>query len=179
MNRTILFACLLLAPLPVRAADVECHTGEIFSVAVETYDDEPGARFAVSATSREPKDKTCRFDPSQAEFIIGEKGDPLWFGALKDRFLVLTRSTGPQGDLVVHDLAARKKVLDVPADEFEIDGQSLIFWQRGEAASADNCPTFTQNEANGMGSVLATGMVLDLASGKIAETGETRCQATQ
>ncbi|MFM2281459.1 MAG: hypothetical protein RLZZ444_3690, partial [Pseudomonadota bacterium] len=87
MNRTLLFTSLLLAPLSAQAADVECHSGELFSVAVETYDDEPGAHFAISAASREPADKTCLFDPSRADFIIGEKGDPLWFGALKNHFL--------------------------------------------------------------------------------------------
>ena len=53
MPRPIAFASLaaacLLAPLPVFAGEVECHANKEYAVAVQSYDEDAGAQFAVTA----------------------------------------------------------------------------------------------------------------------------------
>ncbi|CAN7638553.1 hypothetical protein LJR030_001780 [Rhizobium sp. LjRoot30] len=183
MPRPITFASLaaacLLAPLPVFAGEVECHANKEYAVAVQSYDEDAGAQFAVTALKGKKKPASCRFDADKADLVIGEPGDPLWYGDQTGKYLILTRSTGPQGDLVVYDLSTGKSVLDVPADEYEVSGGKLAFWERTGEATAENCPSFAENQANGMGSAVAERKQLDLKSLKISKTGEERCDATQ
>jgi hypothetical protein len=91
----------------------------------------------------------------------------------------LNRSTGPQGDLVVYDLESGKPILDVPADDYELKGSAISFWQRMETATAGNCPDFAENAENGFGSVTATLKVLDLDTKAVTATGESKCVAVQ
>lgn len=145
----------------------------------KSYAEEPGAQFTVRAVSEGKAKKGCRFKASAKDFVIGKPGDPPWFSALEGRMLVLTRSTGPQGDLVVYDLVKRKPVLDVPSDSHEIEKDGLSFWQRIGEATAKTCPEFAEHQANGFGSVIVQRKLLDLSSGEITQTAEKRCEAVQ
>lgn len=168
-----------LATSATHAAEVECHANKRYHVAAETYPEDAGARFAITALEGRKKPKTCAFDATRADFVIGAAGDPLWFDKLAGRFLVLRRSTGPQGDLVVYDLDSRKPVLDAPADDYALDGKVLRYWERTAEATAATCPAFAEHQANGMGSVIAQEKTLDLATLKGGPTGKSRCDATQ
>ncbi|PWE56557.1 hypothetical protein DEM27_09255 [Metarhizobium album] len=183
MPRPIAFASLaaafLLTPLAAMAGEVECHANKEYAVAVQSDDEDAGAQFAVTALRGKKKPASCRFDADKADLVIGEPGDPLWYGDQSGKYLILTRSTGPQGDLVVYDLSTGKAVLDVPADEYEVSGNTLAFWERTGEATAENCPGFAENQANGMGSAVVERKQLDLKSLKIDKTGEERCDATQ
>ncbi|MBX9455745.1 MAG: hypothetical protein KL863_06785 [Rhizobium sp.] len=156
----------------------QCHSNEAFHVVALPYPDDAGNRFAVSRqTGEAPAD--CVFDEAKADVVIGQAGDPLWFGDLSGSSLVLSRSTGPQGDLVVYDLDSGKAVLDVPSDEYELKGGRLFFWQRVAQATPETCASFAENEANGLGSVIAVLKTLDLKTKAISETGESKCVAVQ
>jgi hypothetical protein len=180
---TLLFAlglayacsCVSLA----EAANVECHSNKQFFIAAKPFDDEPGSLFAVTALAHKPAPKTCSFDADHADFVLGQKGDPLWYGDQAGKYLILQRSTGPQGDLVIYDLATRKLVLDVPADDFSVEAGSVAFWERTEAATAGNCPNFAENQANGLSSVISKRRLFDPASAKISDTKDERCDAVQ
>lgn len=177
MNRLACTLTLLttFAAAPALAQAPVCHDGDRFRVAALEYADNAGTRFAVTPVdSGEP----CAFDES-ADFVIGSEGDPLWFGALRDPYLVLTRSTGPQGDVVVYDLAAKAKLLDVPADAFADDDAGVTFWERTEAGTERNCPRFAEYQANGLGAVIAVETRFDFASRQSTPTGNRRCDATQ
>lgn len=161
------------------AAPVECHADKDFHVAVRPFEDEPGALFAVTALSGRAAHRTCAFDTSSSDFVIGKIGDALWYQDLAGKYLILQRSTGPQGDLVVIDLSTRKTVLDVPSDDFTLDGGTLTFWQRGAEATPANCATFKDNAANGLGSVIVSRKLFSITSGKVTLTKDTRCDAIQ
>jgi hypothetical protein len=163
----------------LRAADIECHANKRYHVASETYSDDAGARFAITDLHGGAAPKRCIFDAAAADFLIGTKGDPLWFDTLAGRFLVLRRSTGPRGDLVVYDLDSRKPVLDVAADDYGLDGETLRYWERTAEGTASTCPAFAEHQANGMGSVIAVEKTLDLATMMGKATGNSRCDATQ
>jgi len=168
-------SCVSLA----EATPVECHVDKDFHVAVQPFKEDPGALFAVTGLTGKIAPKTCKFDPQSADFVIGKNGDALWYSNLAGKYLILQRSTGPQGDLVIIDLTTRETVLDAPSDDFSLEGDTLTFWQRGEEATAKNCATFRENTKNGFGSVLATLKRFSIASGKVNATASTRCDAVQ
>lgn len=159
-------------------AEPQCHSSERYHVAALPHDDDTGNRFAVTRLEG-PAPTACLFDETRADFVIGTSGYPLWYGELAGDSLILSRSTGPQGDLVVYDLRTGKPMLDVPSDEYEREGDRLSFWERKARATAGTCPEFAENEANGLGSVMADLRTLDLKTGAVSETGESKCVAVQ
>lgn len=173
--------CLAISalPRPVLAAEPQCHANEGFLVVVQEYEDEPGSQFAVSVLDGSAAPQDCLFDPAQAGVVIGEKGDPLWFAELTSDFLIATRSTGPQGDLVVFALPSGEAVLDVPAGDYAVEDGSISFWQRGAQATEENCPQFAEHRQNGLGSVISEHAVFDLDARVLEKTGDVRCDATQ
>jgi hypothetical protein len=168
--------CVLLSSASM--AEPQCHSNDRYHVVARPYPDDAGNQFAVTRLKGSAP-STCVFDESKADIVIGEKDDPLWYADLSDDSLILSRSTGPQGDLVVYDLASGKPVLDVPSDEYELKGKLLSFWQRTEPATAETCPGFAENEANGLGSVTAVLRTFDLETRALSETGESKCVAVQ
>lgn len=169
---------LFLLALPVAAQEIECHSSGAFRVAVKPYAEEPGVQIAVTSVKAGDA-ATCAFDAATADRVIGEAGDPLWFHTLAGNILVLTRSTGPQGDVVVHDLAKGTVLLDAPSDAFEVSDGKLVFWERSGEANAGNCPDYAEHQANAMGSVIAVEKTLLFADGTVAASGASRCDATQ
>ncbi|WP_117191226.1 hypothetical protein [Rhizobium terrae] len=161
------------------AQDVECHSNKDFLVAAKSYQDEAGSQFAVTALAGKPKPAKCVFDMRKADFVIGTPGDPLWFGEQSGNLLILSRSTGPEGDLVIYDLKTRKAILDVPSDDYALENGRLTFWQRTAQATRKNCPSFARNKANGMGSVISVEKTFDFAANTVKDTGRSRCDATQ
>lgn len=173
-----LLACGCVSLSSASMAEPQCHSNDRYHVVAQPYPDDAGNQFAVSRLKgAAPAD--CMFDESRADLVIGKVGDPLWYADLSGDSLILSRSTGPQGDLVVYDLKTGKPLLDVPSDEYELKGNSLVFWQRTAQATADTCPSFAENEANGLGSVTAVLKTLDLETQAVAETGESKCVAVQ
>jgi hypothetical protein len=175
---TLLACGPLLCVSLANAAEPQCYTNQRYHVAANPLPDEAGNTFAVTRLDGGTAPAACAFD-DKADLVIGTAGEPLWFGELADDSLILSRSTGPQGDLVVYDLASGNAILDVPSDEFERQGNRLTFWQRMAQATADNCPDFAENTANGFGSVTAVEKVLDLATRAVSETGKSKCVPVQ
>lgn len=169
--------CVSLAPASV--AGPQCHTTRDFLVVEQPLPEDAGNRFAISRLEGRQAAATCKFEESKADFVIGSAGDALWFGEIAGHTLVLNRSTGPQGDLVVYDLDSGKIVLDVPADEYVLKDEAITYWQRTERATAVTCPSFAENEANGLGSVIAVEKTFGLAGRTVTDTGASKCVAVQ
>lgn len=162
------------------AQGLECHSNKEYLVAAQAYkDNEAGMQFAITGLRGKKMPRGCVFDAARADFIIGKPGEPLWFGQQVGKLLILTRSTGPQGDLVIHDLSARKAVLDVPSDDYTVQGHQVIFWQRTSPGTRMNCPAFEQNRKDGLGSMLVIRKIFNTRSLVVHATGERRCDAVQ
>jgi hypothetical protein len=174
----LLLGCGCVSLSSASLAEPQCYSNDRYHVVMQPYPDDAGNQFAVTRL-KGAAPSTCAFDEVKADLVIGKVGDPLWYSELSGDSLILSRSTGPQGDLVVYDLISGKPVLDVPADEYELKGNSLSFWERNAQASADNCPDFSEHQANGLGSVTAMRKTFDLGSKAIVETGESKCVAVQ
>ena len=178
---TALFVGLSLLCVTLTAAsqaEPQCHSSDRYHVVALPYPDDAGNRFAVRRLAGAAP-TACIFDESAADLVIGKQGDPLWFSELSGDSLILNRSTGPQGDLVVYDLVSGKPILDVPADDYEVKANAIAFWQRTAPATAENCPEFAENSENGFGSVIAVLKVIDLGTKATTETGESKCVAVQ
>jgi hypothetical protein len=161
---------------PAVVPDVPCYSSDDYSVAVLENANAVGARFAVSAVG---EGGTCRFDESGPAQIIGDGQDPLWFSDLQGKFLILSRSTGPQGDLVVYDLQSGVSVLDVPSDDFEAYPTGVSYWQRTATATPQNCPDYATLTGQGLGAAIVERAHYDFASGTIDRSHEQRCDPVQ
>jgi hypothetical protein len=173
-----LLACGCVSLSPASMAAPQCHSNAGFHVAMQPYPEDAGNRFAVTRL-KGPAPSKCLFDAAKADFVIGKNGDPLWYGELAGNSLIVSRSTGPQGDLVVYDLLTAKPILDVPSDEYVLKDQLISFWERTVPATAANCPSFAENTGNGLNSVTAIRKTFDLETRVIKGTGESKCVAVQ
>jgi hypothetical protein len=182
MHRLILLSATLLAlgTAPTLAQEAECYQNETYLVIEQARVDEVGSDFLVrpAATGK----IACTFAPEADDIRIGAIGDPLHFAGLAGSYLVLERSTGPDGDVVIYDLeaGATEPVIDVQADStLEISDERVVYWERVEPGTAENCPSFAENSSYFFGSVIAAETVFDVATGTATRTGETHCSSTQ
>lgn len=159
--------------------EIECHANQDYLIVSKAYDEEPGLLFTVTTLKRAAAPKNCQFNPKKVDFIIGKKGDPLWFEGLDGDFLILTRSSGPDSDLVIYNLKTRKPVLDVPANDYKIKNKQVIFWQRVRVGTKADCPTFEKNEKMGLTSTMTAQKIFDMRTGMVRDTGKTGCDTTQ
>ena len=150
-----------------------CHTSDSHAVA-DLPNEDLGSRFLVTSAAA-----GCADVAEDADFVVGDGGEPLWFAELRKDKLFLTRSTGPQGDLVVHDLTSDARLLDVPSDHFEIGDDSVVYWERTEEATPETCPQFAEYRENGFGAVIAEEKRLVFGEAGPTATGERRCDSTQ
>lgn len=179
MNRLALVAsALAFLSAPAVAEDALCFQNETALVIAQERTENVGMDILVREPAR-GKIK-CEYQERDGDWVIGHKDDPLWYEGLVGNYLVLTRSTGPDGDIVIYDLANRSLFLDAPADDQVIIADDKVtFWQRTKAGTAKNCQEFGEYTSNGLGAVIAEERVLDVASGEVKATGEKRCSATQ
>lgn len=183
MTRIILLAATIvgLAATPALADDTQCFQNEQFLVIGQERTDDVGTNFIVRppATGK----IACVYEEQAGDMLIGSPGDPLWYEGLAGRYLVLTRSTGPDGDVVIYDLENGDPItpyIDIAADDtVTITDDSVTYWARKEPGTADTCPDYAQATADGLGTVIADEIVLDIVTGDVTATGQTHCSTTQ
>lgn len=174
-------AALTLSSLavPAMAHEAECYSDARYFVIAHENPDYAGTQFIIRAKKTPEQKFVCNFEETKSGYLLNEQGDPLWYEGLSGQYLVTTRSTGPQGDLVIFDLDTRAAVLDKPAEDVAVDDAGVTYWERREPGTADNCPSFAENEANYLGSAIVYEARFDFATAKVSESGQSRCIATQ
>lgn len=180
MKLPLLLAIAVVAATPTFAQEAHCFQNEQFLVIAQDRVDEVGTDFIVRPPAKGKI--ACVYEERESDQLLDRPGDPLHFEGLVGQYLVLTRSTGPQGDLVVYDLASDlyTPLLDVGAgDEITIADDSITYWQEAIRGTAVNCPSFDENTGYGLGSMIYEERVLDLATVTLSSTGSTRCSSTQ
>lgn len=164
-----------LAAAPSFAQEVAaCHTSDSHAVADVANEDGVGSSFLVTSAAT-----GCVDAADEADLVIGDGDEPLWFEQLRRDKLFLTRSTGPQGDLIVHDLTSDVRLLDVPSDDFDIHDDSVLYWEWKEQGTAENCPQFAEYRQNGFGAAIVEEKRLVFGEAGPTATGERRCDPTQ
>lgn len=168
-----------LAALPA-FAEAECYQNDQYLVIGQDRVDEVGTDFIIRAPAKGKIN--CLYEINDDDVVLSNSGDPLHFEQLVGQYLILTRSTGPEGDLVIYDLTTPLYVplLDARAgDELTITEETLTYWQKLIGGTPLNCPQFEENAANDLGSVIYEERILDFATLTVAATGETRCYSAQ
>lgn len=168
-----------LATVPAMANEAECFQNESHLVIFQDRVDEVGAEFIIRPPAHGKI--ACLFEPQHGDILVGGLDDPLHYLALMGDYLALTRSTGPDGDLVIYDLGGDTgtPVIDVPADDDVTMTDAITYWERTGEATAANCPRYDEYMGYGFGAVIAEERVFDPATGAVTATGERRCSSTQ
>lgn len=164
--------------LPALAEEAQCFQNDQFLVIAQERSEDVGTDILV----REPaKGKiACVYAEQPGDYVVNPDGEPLWYEGLMGKYLVMTRSTGPDGNLVIRDLETQDLVLDEWVDDdVVLSSTEVTFWQRFEDGNADTCPEYAEYTANGLGAVIAHEQVFDSERGTITATGAERCSATQ
>lgn len=163
---------------PALADGARCYANADFLVIAEERMESAGTNIVVRT---EGAIMPCTYAVTEGDIVIGSEDEPLWFEALEGKHLVLRRSTGPEGNLVIYDLTRPEEpVLDVPAESHPIIlPQDVIFWAFDAPGTAETCPAYSENTANGLGSMVTAETTYSFIDGSLAQTGDTRCIATQ
>jgi hypothetical protein len=173
-------ALITLSVVPAVAQDAQCFQNDYYLVIAQQRIAEVGSDFIVRPPARGKI--ACVFETQDGDIRIGEPEDPLYFTGLAGKYLVLSRSTGPDGNVVIYDLdaGAFEPVIDVPADdEVQVEEDRVTFWQRVEEGTAKTCPEYAEHQSNGFGSVIAEESIFDPAAGTLQTTGRRHCSNTQ
>lgn len=178
--RSVTLAILLatFSTVAASAQDFGCFSSDRFDVQAIEQTKDIGTVFAVKARAAGAR-SACPVKLAKADFAIGRAGDALWFEALAGRHLTLTRSTGPEGDLVIYDLERRTAVLDVPAGDVAADMKGVTYWERVAEGTRANCPKFREYAKDGLGAAIVAETRFDFATGQPKRSGTRRCDATQ
>jgi len=159
--------------------DATCHVNARYHVSAVSNTESVGTVFTITEKKSRGAALPCPVAAEDADRVVGDGDTAYWFEALAEDYLVLTESTGPEGSVVVVELATGDKVLDVPAYYEFTNPDGVTYWERQEEGTRDNCPQFDEYDANGMGKVISHETVFDFATGTAKPTGQTRCDATQ
>lgn len=181
MKRLWVLVCMLLGLSAVPAmAEAECYQNEHYLVIGQQRVDELGTDFII----RQPaKGKiNCLYEIADDDRVLSKTDDWVYYVGLARQYLVLNRSSGPDGDLVIYDLDGdlSAPAIDVRADdEIDVDGNTVTYWERTEPGNTENCPEFAQYSSFGLGAVIAEQMVFDTTTGQARRTGQQHCSQTQ
>lgn len=161
------------------AGTVSCHAGGDFVVVAREKTDEAGSEFLVRRAPARPG--PCTFKPEAGDYRIGG-AEPYHFLGLGRHHLVLTASTGPAADLVIFDLAARKRVLSqrmTETSEPKLEGDTVSFTLRVGPGDPKSCKDWARFKKDGGSGEIGAPATFDLASGKMARGAGTVCTYAQ
>lgn len=171
-------AALVALACPAAAQEFGCQTTAGFAVNAIEQTEDVGTSFAVRIVKPGAK-PVCPKGTKDADFVVGEAGEPLWLEALASHYLVMTRSTGPQGQIVIYDLATRNNVRDVLGNDVAVDATGATYWEEIDDATPRTCKEFAEYKKDGFGAVIAAETRFDFATGTSKVTGSRRCDPVQ
>lgn len=176
----VTIAMLGFFAVPTSADEAQCYQSDQYLVIAQQRVDEVGTDFIIRSPAQGKI--ACLYEIQDTDVVLSNPGDPLHYEQLIGQYLVLTRSTGPQGDLVIYDLTRElwSPLLDVRAgDDISIAGETVTYWQQLILGTETNCSSYEENAANDLGSMIFEERILDLATVTVGATGKTRCDSTQ
>lgn len=121
----------------------------------------------------------CKTKDVKPDFTVGGPDQALWLTNLFGDFLVMARSTGPIGRVVVQNLTDRTIAVDAVSDDSQADSWGVTYWEQKEAGTADNCPQLAEYKEQSFGAVIAHEIRYDFATKTSLTSGKTNCEPTQ
>lgn len=160
-----------------------CHDTSDYRVIARERDGGPGTDIIVRQAA--PPKAPCVFAVKPKDYLpgTGESADVV---AIQSRFLALDAGTGPDRRLLIFDVAARKKLIDVPyrdSDGVKPGPAGYTYWQIGtKPIKPAACPADWRKAPDNQDarSAHATSEMLFGFTDAIARpTGKTSCTQTQ
>ena len=176
----ILVSMLLGLSVVPAMAEAECYQNEHYLVIGQQRVDELGTDFIIRQPVRGKIN--CLYEIADDDRILSKTDDWVYFVGLAGHYLVLNRSSGPDGDLVIYDLDGDLSTpeIDVRADdEIDVRGDEVTYWKRTEPGNTENCQEFAQYSSFDFGAVIAEETVFNAATGQTRSTGKKHCSQTQ
>ena len=121
----------------------------------------------------------CKTIDVKADFTVGGPDQMLWFTSLSDDFLVMARSTGPTGNVVIQNLNDKTIIVEVVSNDAQADSWGVTYWEQKETGTADTCPQFAEYKEQDFGSVISHEMRYDFTAKTILTSGKTNCEPLQ
>jgi hypothetical protein len=165
---SIVLLLLLAAPAAAQSRDAHCISTPGHLVAAAPNAD-VGDSFAIYHKANPSQVIPCRFDRAAADLIL--EGDYAMEALMGDT-LIVSEGTSVVRTLIVFDLTKGKRLLTAEAEYGGFYGPGIIYWERREAATAENCPEY---EDYGHTGVISHEMTFSLTTRKSTATGQTRC----
>ncbi len=167
--------------IPGEEPGVECRDSSKYFVVQKDVADSVGSDILVKYKSNPNENFSCIYAAREDDFEI-KNASAEYFLALSGNFLMLDSGTAPEPrELIVYDLAARKIVFsDLYAGPVEAEGGKVTYFSKtAQKPTLLNCPDLAAYEANGLGAVIMSRVMVDLSLLKKADLGAFKCLATQ
>jgi hypothetical protein len=157
----------------------ECYGYPRYFVAARPLEEEVGSDVLVrrlAAGARGAPAAGCAFDSIAGDYVVRNHWAE-YFEGLRGDLLFLYSGTGPQGSVVVHDIAGRRELIEIETDQLVSwrDSVTLVLWLRRDTVPHSRCPEVPEGLLAGMDSLMA----LDLGTLHLTALGPARCEAWQ
>ena len=154
------------------ARDVICISTPGHVVAVAPNENEIGSSIAVYG---QDGSADCVYEPASATLSL--EGTYQYVGAVDD-YLVITDGSSLD-TLMVYDLTSNEQLLAAPTEEVYLSSVELLYWERGEEGTKENCPEYETFMGYGGSAVITREVKYNFASHTPIATGKSRCEYRQ
>lgn len=180
----VLFASASCAA-PAATAHPECHRSEAGLVVMRERVGAMGTEIYVRAAVDAPAKDPCLFAPKDSDWIIS-RTEPVYFLAFQGRFLALDFGTGSRRQILIYDVADRKKVLESVYDDapgkFAASPGAIVYWRVGDdPVKPDACPASwraNKDHRNAKQAHPTHEVRFSVSDGQPHDTGKTGCVLT-
>ncbi len=172
---------MLQVGVAAQARELRCHESDRFRVVERPASHAPGAEFLVRPVPSSGSEAPCRWNPGPGDFVIARR-DAERYLALEGALLVVDNGTGPDGrQLIVWDLAQRRRVLDVPYSGLvSAHPGEVVYWHpTGTPPTPQNCPQLEQWRAQLLGAAIEVQVRFRTTDGRATMLPTTRCAPRQ
>jgi hypothetical protein len=171
------------APMTViKGEESECFAYARYVVVARELRHEVGSDILVRPTDGALRDAAtlggrCAADSLAGDVVLRNEWAEYFLGLSGD-WLFLDSGTGPERGLVVHDIAARRKLAELSGVEIVgwRDSATLVLWLAGQESVA---PALCPEIPEGFGVSVDTLYALELPAARLSPLGRWRCAARQ
>ena len=154
------------------ARDVICISTPEHVVAITPNENEIGSSLAVYGKDGPA---SCVYEPTSATLSL--VGSYQYVGAV-DEYLVITDGSSLD-TLMVYDLTSNEQLLAAPTEEVYLSSVELLYWERGEEGTKENCPEYDTYMGYGGSAVITREVKYNFASRTPIATGASHCEYRQ
>ncbi|MSU54855.1 MAG: hypothetical protein EXS48_03440 [Candidatus Staskawiczbacteria bacterium] len=162
--------------------DPKCNENSKYFVISKDTPNVGGTNILVKYKKDYSQPIQCIYARGSANDIEFKAGEPQYFLALTDNFLILDSGTGPEPrGLTAFDLIKKQGVYnDSYAKPISTSGDTITYWSpNNQKVTPQNCPQGNEWLRQGLPPIMESHVILNLLDLTKKELGEYRCVPTQ